>query len=1303
MNETTSHKNEVFIFRRLTESFDQFPADLLQATIGHPIAKLLVALTIMVIVIRIIYRFANPASRGAGTSDGTAFGLIWGIVLSFAGFAVVHESAALLSGSGLTSWRIAGAWAAIGVSLLAILGTFTVAALSMVRYISSPTRAAGSADGLAQAFAWATGLLLGMFLVWVIVALYNREVEQTASPVEAAVSALNAANMIKWGLFIAGLFFLSAVFVVLMYIKDTRSVRWYWAVPLAMLRMTVYAILLLVFLLPAMQTWETTNKQSRVVILLDISPSVTTVTDEIGTRTKPKTRMDVILDFLSDENVAFLKNLLERNPVAVYTFGTRLDESPTVINQDDQVWKRSDWEAFARYDFKPFVLRGVSEEGKEEVKKHPDWQGEAPGTADWAGPWFARRNASEEELQQSLGLSNRSDAEKLKKNLDRLDKRIDVARTIALGTNVPDSATAAISREAPNMVQGLIIFSDGRSSGQNSDSGILELRNRANEAKIPVFTIAVGEDRQPASIANLEVTAPDSAPVDEAWKVLVEADGMNMANKEVEVFLDLFKPGNVPPKDQNVLEKNEMGVPDETLTMKMTFAPGDPPHGQVEFVIDPAKLKESLTTDSKDAAIKKRVLLEGKWAVRARIAKDPQEAYPYQLHVRTRPEINVVQQKLRILLVADAPGREFTFLRTLLVREMQDQRATLATYVQNEAGKGGHLTPEKGEQVLQRFPMRFDISGKKIDETERPYNLNEYDLIIAFDPDWSELTQQQAEDLARWVREGGGGLIFCAGPINTFQLARVEENSGKLVKLLEVLPVLPADIVALRFKPIPKTPRRLKLYPERIIGSELLKLDPKVPDDPVAGWEQFFTDRDKYVENPDLKVELYPHRGFYSAYPVKEVKPGSAVLAEFMDQSDTGEKAPSPWIVTNNPSAPYRTCFLGSPEFYRMRSYDPETKAGQEYFERFWFKLMKYMAAKRNIKAPRGRVMVSKEGVSGANLRVQARILNENAKPYEKDINAKFKIVQETPTGEKRDVSINDLTAKKAGEGATFDGYYAGQVTLDPKLYPPGDFLYRVEVDVPDSPGEKLLGEFRVRASNPELDNTRPDFVAMLKMASDFNKDYQDTLPDRVRTEFGNKLPKEGGMPRLAFRIADKEMLKLIPECTKTVKSKNENRGPVRDLWDMPVNLDMTRTPVLLGLLGLCVTALSFLLFRVLWWVVGPYIPNWLRIVGAVLWVLASLSGLLAFALVVLLIEPSLGFSWCLACGFFIFAIVAFRAEPWVGVMILGGLAVLSGGSMLGIWLSSYSGEIIPIAIALVVVVTLLSVEWSTRKLLRLA
>ena len=676
-----------------------------------------------------------------------------------------------------------------------------------------------------------------------------------------------------------------------------------------------------------------------------------------------------------------------------------------------------------------------------------------------------------------------------------------------------------------------------------------------------MFTVAVGEDRQQIEIAITDVQVPDSAPIDEAWKVVVGANGQNLANREVEVLLDVYKPGNTPPAVPTKDDKPV--VPDETFREKLTFTPGDPPHGQAEFVLDPAKLPDKLTTDSTDAAIKKKVLVEGKWAVRARIAKDPLETFPDPEHVSAVREVSVVQQKLRILLVGSAPTREFHFLRTLLVREVQDKRATLTTFVQNEAGTTNKLTAEQDETVIPRFPTKFDLKPAVLkDDPERPYNLNEYDVLVAFDPDWSELSLQQAEDLGRWVREGGGGLIYVAGPINTFQLARVEAGTGRLDPLLKVLPVQPADIIAQRIKPIPKHPRRLYLNPKLIIGSDLLKLADKPADDPVAGWELFFTDRDKYAPDPDLKAELFPHRGFFSSYPLLQgvqavekglldngVKPGSAVLAEFADVGDNGELVKSPYLVTNNPSAAYRTAFIGSGEFHRLRVYEPGEGTGREYFERIWIKLIKYMAGKRNVKAPRGRVLVGKEAVAGGPLRVQARVLNESARPYDAAAPApKFTVVQEPVTGERRTFGPFPLAPKLPPSGV-FDGYYAGQVILDPKVYPPGDSRYLVEVEVPDS-AEKLQGEFRIRAADPEMDNKRPDFAAMLRVASPFDKDFQNRVPTRVATDLGARLPKEGGVQRLFFRIADTEMLKLIPECMKTENRSTQNRGPVNDLWD---------------------------------------------------------------------------------------------------------------------------------------------------------
>ena len=65
------------------------------------------------------------------------------------------------------------------------------------------------------------------------------------------------------------------VYVIWMYLRDGRSIGWWWASFLALLRLTVYAILATVFLLPAMQNWDETKTQSRVVLGVDVTPSMT--------------------------------------------------------------------------------------------------------------------------------------------------------------------------------------------------------------------------------------------------------------------------------------------------------------------------------------------------------------------------------------------------------------------------------------------------------------------------------------------------------------------------------------------------------------------------------------------------------------------------------------------------------------------------------------------------------------------------------------------------------------------------------------------------------------------------------------------------------------------------------------------------------------------------------------------------------------------------------------------------------------------------------------------------------------------
>src|SRR5690242_3907367 len=95
-------------------------------------------------------------------------------------------------------------------------------------------------------------------------------------------------------------------YVAWMYLKDSRSVGPWWASFLGLLRTGVYLLLALIFLLPARQTWEDTRDQSKVLILMDGSLSMTETRDDLPQEGKKftdlPTRQDKVLQFLQNKN-----------------------------------------------------------------------------------------------------------------------------------------------------------------------------------------------------------------------------------------------------------------------------------------------------------------------------------------------------------------------------------------------------------------------------------------------------------------------------------------------------------------------------------------------------------------------------------------------------------------------------------------------------------------------------------------------------------------------------------------------------------------------------------------------------------------------------------------------------------------------------------------------------------------------------------------------------------------------------------------------------------------------------------------
>src|SRR5262249_53031984 len=111
---------------------------------------------------------------------------------------------------------------------------------------------------------------------------------------------------------------------------------------------------------------------------------------------------------------------------------------------------------------------------------------------------------------------------------------------VTKGTNLYDTLRAALEREANNRVQGVVVFTDGRTT-ESSPQGLADLKRLAQTRNVPLFVVGVGEDRQRVKIEVLEVQAEPQVRPDDRFRVAVDVTGEGLLGQKVDVKLELTR------------------------------------------------------------------------------------------------------------------------------------------------------------------------------------------------------------------------------------------------------------------------------------------------------------------------------------------------------------------------------------------------------------------------------------------------------------------------------------------------------------------------------------------------------------------------------------------------------------------------------------------------------------------------------------------------------------------------------------------------------------------------------------------
>ena len=442
-------------------------------------------------------------------------------------------------------------------------------------------------------------------------------------------------------------------------------------------------------------------------------------------------------------------------------------------------------------------------------------------------------------------------------------------------TRLGQALSQVLSEEQNAPLAGVIVLTDG---GQNAGPGPEAAVRAAQAARVPLLAVGLGSDRQPSNVRVSDLSAPPRAFPGDKYTVTGYLQSQRMAGRSVTVQLLSRETGGA---EQGLVE-----------TARQVTLGADGEATPVVFEVTPDRVgKRTLT-------------------LRVQAPPDDQNRDDNQRET----DVEIVDHKTRVLLLAGGPSREYQFLRSLLHR---DRSTTLEVLLQS-ARPG---VSQDAARVLGAFPTTKE-------------ELYQYDCLIALDPDWQAIGGKGLDLLESWVAEQGAGLIVAPGPVEAGKSLGAWTQDAQTAKLRALFPVTFYDNLSVgAAAPEGKDAWPLEFTREGL-EAQFLWLDDSAAESARA-WAAF--------------------AGPHYCFSVRGPKPGATVYARFSDPRLSQSGRGMPFFVGQFYGSG-RVFYLGSAEMWRLRRTD------EGGFEKFYTKLVRHVAQGRLLRgSARGALLVGQD------------------------------------------------------------------------------------------------------------------------------------------------------------------------------------------------------------------------------------------------------------------------------------------------------------------------------------------------------
>ncbi|MGA2064707.1 MAG: hypothetical protein ABSG86_07050 [Thermoguttaceae bacterium] len=568
-------------------------------------------------------------------------------------------------------------------------------------------------------------------------------------------------------------------------------------------------------------------------------------------------------------------------------------------------------------------------------------------------------------------------------------------------TRMGEALEQLIRDERNSPISGIVVIGDG---GQNAGVSPEVAVEMARQAWPPLYihTVGVGSERRPATVRVYDLKAPARAYPGDRYTVTGFVQGQGLAGRTIQVEL-LSREGEAGRNPRERGKGQRIDGRQVTLARDGEIVP-------VKFELSSEKT--------------------GRRTLCLRVQAPPGDTSPLGKFLEA--EVDVVDRKNHVLLLAGGPMRDYQYLRTLLYR---DRTTTVDVLLQS----GQEGISQEANKILDEFPALRD-------------ELYAYDCIVAFDPDWKALGPGQIDLLESWVGDQGGGLIVVAGPVHNGRAVEGWVQDPEMVKIRTLYPVEFNRYLSARgnLTYAASEPWPLDFTREGLEAEYLWLGDTAAAS--AQAWAGF--------------------PGVYGFCPLRGPKPGATVLARFSDPR-TAQAGKQPVFFAEQFYGSGRVFYMGSGEMWRLRAVEPNA------FEQVYTKLIRHVSQGRLLRqSTRGVLLVGQDHyLVGSTVEVRAQLTNSRLDP----LSLPAVSLQVSQNG------AAPATIKLLAD-PTRAGTYLGQFPVLKE----GE--YRLELPIPESREEPLTRSLHVVVPKLEEENPQRNTALLKQIAAKTGGTYYPDL-----------------------------------------------------------------------------------------------------------------------------------------------------------------------------------------------------------------